>query len=272
MRAVFTIVVIGALLGAGWLWFARDRTAEIAADEARVARQKANLGMREMLRNHAVFDFKNIVIGDTGEDGLVDFRGQIDRSNRMTPAFGQIRRICEDATETPECWELALLEADGQLVDLGPATETEVEQTGTETEATGTETETTAGTTGEQGSEAETTGQPTVAATTEGTETETAASSQTTTTGSETPEQTQPTTTETATETVTGPPATHRVARALINARSGPGTGNPVVTRLSQGSGLAILETQDGWGRFIVLDGDARGTEVWVALSILEAL
>ncbi len=68
------------------------------------------------------------------------------------------------------------------------------------------------------------------------------------------------------------PQATHRVARARINTRAGPGTATPVVTTLSAGTLLALIETKGNWGRFLILDGEATGTEAWAALSIVEGI
>ena len=66
--------------------------------------------------------------------------------------------------------------------------------------------------------------------------------------------------------------ATHRVARPLINTRSGPGTETAIVTKLRAGARLALIAEQDGWGHFVLLDGDREGQEVWAALRILEAV
>ena len=68
------------------------------------------------------------------------------------------------------------------------------------------------------------------------------------------------------------PMPTHAVARPVINARSGPGTENQAVARLPEGRRLAMIEEHDGWGRFLVLDGDGRGQEVSAALRILKAM
>lgn len=70
----------------------------------------------------------------------------------------------------------------------------------------------------------------------------------------------------------TTPSATHLVARPIINARSGPGVSNPVLFKLSQGARLSQVGENNGWGKFIVLEGESRGAEAWASLSILEAL
>ena len=65
-------------------------------------------------------------------------------------------------------------------------------------------------------------------------------------------------------------PSTHKVARPVINTRSGPGTDNPVMTQLNAGARLSLIGTKGGWGNFVILDGSAGGQEVWAALSLLE--
>ena len=275
MRILIFLVLIGAAAAGSWVWLNRDRSGEIAAAEASVKWQKAALGMRTLLREHEVYEFGSIVLGSYDAEGAMDFRGQVARSGRMTPAYGKIRPTCEDELDQKSCWELVYLEADGQEVDLGGVSaETPETGAGTGTGEAGTETAAAPDQT-DQGSEtqAEATTTEAIPATTQ-----TAAESGTTT-GTEAETAAAQPTAETATTGTAesqaepaSPPATHQVARPVINTRSGPGTGNPVVTRLTQGAQLALLEEQGGWGRFIVLDGEARGTEVWAALSILEAL
>lgn len=68
------------------------------------------------------------------------------------------------------------------------------------------------------------------------------------------------------------PEATHLVARPVINTRSGPGLNNPVLFRLPKGARLGLLAEDQNWGKFLVLDGDSAGSEVWASLTILEDL
>lgn len=70
----------------------------------------------------------------------------------------------------------------------------------------------------------------------------------------------------------TGPRPTsgpsHLIDAARVNARSGPGIQNPVVTRLTRDTPLSLVEETNGWGRFRVLDGDAAGEDVWVSIRL----
>ncbi|MEO1495323.1 MAG: hypothetical protein AAFV19_24535, partial [Pseudomonadota bacterium] len=62
--------------------------------------------------------------------------------------------------------------------------------------------------------------------------------------------------------------ASHRVRLQIVNARREP--NGEIATRLTRNTGLALLETRRGWGRFRVLDGDDRDLEIWVAFSVLD--
>ena len=62
---------------------------------------------------------------------------------------------------------------------------------------------------------------------------------------------------------------THRVDRPVINARSGPGTGNPALGRLAEGRDLSLLKTRQDWGQFVVLEGKLARQVVWVAMDLL---
>lgn len=250
MRFLLILILICAAVAGGWFWLNRDRSGEIAAAEARHARAKAALGMRTMLREHPVYDFKSIVLGTTGADRSVDFRSKVSRSGRMTPAYGQAQPICEQDLELAECWELTYLQADGQDIDLGASEATSQSESKPEVAE-------------EQEPPAEPSEPATDTSATTSPSAEPAVAA---------PVETSVAQTENTISEPSAPPATHRVARQLINTRSGPGTQNPVVTQLQAGAELALLETQDGWGRFLLLSGAERGIEVWAAFSILEAL
>lgn len=59
------------------------------------------------------------------------------------------------------------------------------------------------------------------------------------------------------------------VAAASVNVREGPGTGNPVITRLTRGEAVLIVSTDDtGWAR-IRIEGD--GLEGFMSLEYLSA-
>jgi uncharacterized protein YgiM (DUF1202 family) len=53
------------------------------------------------------------------------------------------------------------------------------------------------------------------------------------------------------------------------NARRGPGLDNQVITVLSKGTELALLGIENGWGDFLVTQGEQEGTRAWIALSIV---
>lgn len=265
MRYVVLIAVFATAVVAGWFWLARDRSAETAAMTAQAERKKAELGLKNMLRSHAAFNFEGIVVGPKSGDGLVDFRAQLDQSGRRTPAYGQARGKCQTDAERTECWRIVYLEADGQEISISsgrpkadpqdaPTATVDGQQTDTATTAaaaTSTDTATAGNVT--------TTGAQSAGATETGSQPATATGTTTT----------QP---EATPATAPSYPPTHRVARAVINTRSGPGTSNPVITRLTAGAQLSLLDEQGGWGRFVVLGGENDGLEVWAAFSILEAL
>jgi uncharacterized protein YgiM (DUF1202 family) len=57
------------------------------------------------------------------------------------------------------------------------------------------------------------------------------------------------------------------VAAASVNVREGPGTGNPVITKLTRGEAVLIVSTDDsGWAR-IRIEGD--GLEGFMSLEYL---
>lgn len=279
MRILIFLVVIGAAAAGGWAWLNRDQTAEIAAAEEQIKWQKAALGMRNMLREHEVYTFGSVVLGSYDADGAIDFRGQMDRSGRMTPTYGKMRRVCDTDLDRTICWELTYLEADGQAFDLAgpapapdPATAGEAKVLEPEMQAAPPEVAASPEITNAQSVETSTPTPASEAVTVP--ETPVLERPALETPALETPSLETPSLEASAPAEVSAaaPPATHRVARALINTRAGPATENPIVTRLSQGAELSLLEQQGGWGRFIVLDGEDRGAEVWAALSLLEAL
>lgn len=266
MRYVVLIAIVGTLVVAGWFWLARDRSAETAAMAAVAERQKAALGLKNMLRGHAVFTFESIVVGQTAKNRLVDFRGQLDLSGRRTPAYGQARSSCKEDADRTECWRIVYLEADGQEISVADGQPKETAQATAAATTTGTTGPETAATTTEGAAETPAATGETASATAT-----TTTPATTSTTTAETPAQPPAATPAAQPETATVT-ATHKVARAVINTRSGPGTSNPVVTRLTAGAQLSLLESQGGWGHFVVIGGEDDGREVWAAFSILEAL
>ncbi|MEM6663810.1 MAG: SH3 domain-containing protein [Pseudomonadota bacterium] len=202
---------------------------------AAVSEAEERAGVSRMLRGQAQMVLSDLVIEDE-QNGVRDFRARLLRDGRLRPTYGQARRLCLKGLDDPSCWEIAVLEVDGEAAGIMAAASQQVE-------------------------EIETADIP-VPAKAAAVIVET------------------PPLPAVALVAVKAPvlSATHRVARDVINARSGPGTDNPVVTRLLRGTDLVLLDQQDGWGRFRILDAsentsaDADVYEVWAALRILEIL
>lgn len=244
MRFVLLIVVLAVGFGGYW-WISRqDPEAEKARLIAVAKAASAKIGMQKMLRESDVFEFTNVVISRSQTEGALEFRAMVIQQGAPRPVYGEAAPNCEDALEAAECWDIILLEVDGRPYQLGGPVP---EEDGAETDQAGTTQE-----------------DPETDANTEDTATvdpEEPTPAQPEDAASETPDATQ--------DTRPGPTATHEVARPLINARSGPGTSNEVLTRLSGGSRLAQISASEGWGQFLVLSGDSEGMTVWIAFSIL---
>lgn len=228
-----------AVAGGTWTWVAPS--AKRPSTQTHVNQDAdERLGLRRMLGQREDLSFVNLVVG-SAHDGLRTFRARLVEDAHPRPVFGQARRICNSAPDLAECWEIASLQVDGEVRDLGQQT----------------------------AKAAPTAGGP-VAATAVGDEIET----------SDIPKSpVDPAPTVAPISAVSAPievepePAvTHLVARPIINARSGPGLTNEVLLKLTQGNRLALISKQQGWGQFIVLDGDDQGSKVWASLSILEDL
>ena len=190
----------------------------------------------------------------------------------MRPAYGRAALICESGFEAAECWNIGYLEADGKEVLLDA--EAQVPDIASEILAPATDLPLTSATPSPS-SAAPPEGQTPGAEEGSGAQTPTAEDPPAATSAAVASPQasTQPVAAPDAPPPAAeAPQATHRVARARINTRSGPGTENPIITTLSAGTLLALIETEGSWGRFLILDGTAAGTEVWSALSIVEGI
>jgi hypothetical protein len=271
---IFLILLVIAVGGAAWWWFDRDPEAERARLIEKAQYAAAQIGARRMLTQSGPFEFTDIVIGPRLEDGGWDFRGLLRRDGDFRPAYGRAAPVCESNLETADCWEISYLEADGKEVPLGvnpEAPEAVTELPGSEAEQpltpTPPDTPPIAPTEGStSGADEVPTATPSVDfGTTEATAVVPAAA-----TDPQAPAEAA--TAPNPGSEVDAPQATHRVSRARINTRAGPGTGNPIVTTLSAGTMLALIETEGNWGRFLILDGEAIGTEAWASLSIVEGV
>ncbi|MEM9140342.1 MAG: hypothetical protein AAGB15_10995 [Pseudomonadota bacterium] len=228
-----SLMAIGAT-GSAWAWLGPDLAGPREAPEVAQARAKA--GARQMLTDHPELEFRNLVIGRVHPSALVDFRGRLLRHGRLNPAYGQVRPVCEYDRDQPSCWEIAHIEVDGEAISDLRSLVTATAQK--EPPAAAPLRDRPAGGEVLGGAIAmNVTALPPKAPDVV-----------------ETPEA----------------KATHRVARPVINARSGPGTDHPVVAKLRDGVRLQMMEGQADWGRFVVLDSEIAGQEVWAALRILE--
>lgn len=227
-----SLTAIGAT-GSAWAWLGPDLAAPIEPPE--VSQARATAGARLMLSDHPHLDVRNLVLGVVHPSGTFDFRGRLMQGGRLRPAYGQVKPICTTDQERPSCWTLAHIEIDGQPVtDLHALVSPEPEE--------------------EPRQVAE----------------------------APRPKESEPLAggvafASTAVPEKTDDPkpepdrsATHRVARPIINARSGPGTDHPIVAKLKGGVLLEMLESDEEWGRFIVIDSAEAGAQVWAALRILE--
>ncbi len=269
---IFLVLLVIAVGGAAWWWIGRDPEAERARLIEKAQFSAAEIGVRRMLAQGGPFEFSDVVIGPRLEDGGWDFCSLMRRDADFRPAYGRAAPVCESSLEAAECWEISYLEADGKEVPLGAepeAPEAVLELPGSEADlplipvAPGTTP--TAPPEGPPPDAGEASGAttPAVEETTEAAVAEPAPAA-----GPQAP--TEPAVAPAPSLDAEAPQATHRVARARINTRAGPGARNPVVTTLSAGTLLALIETEGNWGRLLTLDGEATGTEAWAALSIVE--
>lgn len=236
----FFVISTVALIVAGgtWTWVAPN--AESEAVRSPVSQDfDERIGLKSMLTNQSGLNFVNLVIG-RNSDGLRAFRARIVEDNHARPVFGQARRTCDSAPDLAECWEIAILQIDGEMRDLGHQASVAVSEPKTSSQSGIAEDEI------ETSDIRRTLRAPSIAVT-EFSATDDA-------------------------EVQTASNATHLVARPIINARSGPGLSNHVLFKLTKGHRLALISEERGWGQFIVLDGDDPGTKVWASLNILEDL
>lgn len=237
------ILLCAAGGAAAFWWTSRDPEALQAAAAAKVTRAEQKAGIRQMLAGHDTFTFTNVVLDLEGPEGLPEFRGQIRSQETLVAAYGQVRKLCDGDFAQAECWEVALLEADGRPVELETAPEL-------------------------PGTTDPTSGQPATVPSQNGQETPPGSEETPLAAADPVPETTE----DTREQQAIGPEATHLVTRPRINSRSGPGTSNPVVIQLTQDTPLGLLDTRDGWGQFVIISGPAEGQAVWIALSLTAPL
>ncbi|MEM1297806.1 MAG: SH3 domain-containing protein [Pseudomonadota bacterium] len=241
MRLFLVLILLGLIGGAGIGWWpAEERESEEMAEALRL-KAEAALGIRRMLRAHPDYDFQQVVVGRVLDGGQVDFRGQMQRQGRADAVYGLVSVQCVEDLAVAGCWNLTYLESSGKLMSFANAADVAQKPVTADDDPV---------------AEAARVNHATARK-----------------------PRSDPISTEfgnyVSHETIQleegfAPSATHLVARAVINTRSGPGTDNPVLTKLNAGARLALIEQRGGWGNFVILDGSAGGKEVWAALSLLE--
>lgn len=241
MRLFLVLILIGLIGGAGIGWWpTEERESEEMAEALRL-KAEAALGIRRMLRAHPEYDFQQIVVGRVLEGGHVDFRGRMQRQGRADAVYGLVSVNCVKNLAVAGCWDLTYLESSGKLMSF--ASSADIAQS--------------PGTAGAD-TVAEAPGVDLATAL------EQASAPISTDSGNYSSRE------MVQSQEGFAPSVTHLVARSVINTRSGPGTDNPVLTKLNAGARLALIEQRGGWGNFVILDGSAGGKEVWAALSLLE--
>ena len=224
------------------------------------------LRITEALANRAGLAVEGVVLG-MGDGEERDFRGLYSADGRLRPVYGRARARCPGRT-APTCWEITYLEIDGRRVaehvaavtieidppDDGPEAEIETADTLVVDRgaASGGSVPALVPTAAPGGSLPAPDGRgPTVA-------------------GSDDVPMPAARPGHSGNDAGTARRPTHRVARPVINVRNGPGTDRAVIARLPEGMRLALIDRREDWGRFLVLEGEASGREVWAALDILQ--
>lgn len=259
MRVVVLLIAV-ILIVAGFFWFSyQDPAAERSRLTAAAENATALIGVQRMLRRESVYAFTNVVISRNPDGQGFEFRALSVRQGVARPVYGQVKSLCAQRSDTAECWEIGLLEIDGRTyIEDGTRTVPAAESTAGGSVAPY------AGGQDSQNTNVAVTPEPSVVQPTvnlEQKEPVVPASA---------PAQPEATSTgELQSAQSIGPSPTHRVDRPVVNARSGPGTENPVVTTLLGGTELAQIDETGGWGQFMVLSGDAKGEVVWISLNIV---
>lgn len=257
----FTGLVAIVIAAAVW-WTGRDLDAERAKIEARRVESVSKIGIRRMLSENGDFKIFDVALGQWLDDGSRVFRGFLQRDGNAFPAYGRVRSVCVTGVEKPECWEIAYLEANGR--ELYTASNRPV----LEPDSVG------------QGNSVQILPQPSNPASDQaqgGDEAGTnlvalpdtvfvavqAPAPATVEPGDAAEPQADPTPAK------TGPAPTHIVVPSRVNARRGPSLDEAVLTVLTKGTELVLLDTKGGWGDFLVMQGEQEGTRAWIALSIV---
>lgn len=250
---LYAMLSLGVGSGVGYVWMTQPHITEQQAQLKTTT--EAALGVRRMLHRRGDLALTNLVIGIERDPGHRDFRGRLDKGGRLRPVFGQARQMCDTGVGAPECWQIAYMEVDGKPVTTTPDG---AAPAGLIVPAPQDDLVTADIPPKDADPERAAPLNPRAVP-------ETALARPTM------PPKANAKADRAGIEPGT-PTATHQVARPVINARSGPGTGNPVVTKLSAGDQLHLVGQDGGWGQFVIVGGDSAGARVWAALRIVEPL
>ncbi len=213
--------------------------------EQRQERDRSNrTRIMRVLKSDQRFTFQQVVVGPGETEQELVFRARAYRDGIGQAAYGSIRTECPPPATEASCWELAALHVDGVAVDQPGGTP-----------------------------DPEPIESPPPAIAVAAPVPENLPADIPTIVSEPEPEEVQAPTgdeAEAPPEPAAAPRPTHLVRPNRVNARDAPqGTA---LTTLPRGTPLIILEQQAGWGRFEVLDGTETGSEVWIALSVLDPL
>jgi hypothetical protein len=257
----FTGLIAIVIATAVW-WTGRDLDAERAKIEALRVESNSRIGIRRMLSENSDFKIFDVALGQRLDDGSRVFRGFLQRDTNAFPAYGRVRSVCVTGVEKPECWEIAYLEANGREVytaSNAPVPEPESAGQGNNVQILPQP----SGPASDQVQGGEEAGTNLVALPDTLSVAEQAPASAAVEPGEAVEPQPAPTPAK------TGPLPTHKVVPSRVNARRGPSLDEAVLTVLTKGTELVLMDTKGGWGDFLVTQGEQEGTRAWIALSIV---
>lgn len=258
-----------------------EALAEARQDDIRTKKQ----AMVRHLGKIENYDLINLVAGREVATDVWAFRGAARRSEaRNAAAFGQVRIVCAQGLDRPECWKLETLFVDGVKVfppdvpstDEGGATAAEneaVDPSAIEKSVAAPTAEAP-----EPTAQLASVGAaiaPEAEAQAQGGDAE-AVAAVANEVGSNFPVEAD---IEAGNATPLAPKdalvddaalATHRVRASEVNARSGPGRSNEVLLVASRGQELQRIGNSGGWGRYRLIGGADDGLEVWIFDRLVE--
>ncbi len=235
MRKLLTFAIFVAIVAAAGYFLL------FATDDNKVAEQQRDNALRWAIQDRMAaagsFEPLYLVIGAQVEQKQWEFRSMVARPAGDILAVGVIEQTCNRPLQKPECWRIAALKLDGRDWS-GEGNQ--------DSETASTEPATPANAPAATGADAQSTAavaQPTVEP------------------------QPQP-------EAAAPAPAPEieiwRTSRSVVNARKGPGTNFPIVTRITPAFNLTMVSKEAGWGQFEVIEPDRlQGQIIWVWLDLV---